>query len=112
MPTQPTMSSDAKLIGAALVKHQRSMKKQVLVTYKELCKKAGVPFNRHRIGHLLFEIAQWCARNDLPPIHALAINKQTGKPGLGFQGAPGSSFGNWESDVGKCLTAKYPSKVR
>jgi hypothetical protein len=112
MANTPTMSREAELIANELLRHQKQIKKQALVTYKELCKRAGVPFNRNTVGHFLFEIAGWCDKKGLPPINALAVNKQTGRPGHGFAGAPGSSDARWPQDIGRCLTSKYPSSVR
>jgi hypothetical protein len=112
MTKTSVMSHEAKLITNELLRHQRQVKKQALVTYKELCKRAGVSFNRMTVARFLFEVAEWCSKNDLPPINALAVNKQTGRPGRGFKGAPDCSDASWPQDVGRCLTFKYPSKVR
>ncbi|HZR64340.1 MAG TPA: hypothetical protein VFA85_04280 [Terriglobales bacterium] len=106
----PKMTPEAQLLAKELFKHQKKLRKDLLVTYKTLCEKAHVPFNRATIGGFLGEIAMWCRERSLPPINALAINKHDGKPGYNYTNAVGCSDDTWPSDIGKCLTSRYPSK--
>jgi len=83
----------------------------MLVGYEDLCRRAGVPFNRGKVGRYLCEIAEWCKKEGFPPINALAVVKKTKRPGRGYSKAPGCDK-TWPETLGKCLVfSKYPGKV-
>ncbi len=106
------MTPEARKLLLHLLEHQRKMQKEILISYKRLCQKAGVPFNRATIGHYLFEVADWCDKNGLPPINALVVQKASGKPGFNYTNAPGGKR-SWTQAVGESLTSKkFPSKIR
>lgn len=82
-----------------------------LITYKELCERAGVPNLTRHVGTILAEIAERCQKRGLPPINSLAVNAKTKKPGPGYRGAAGCSEENWKDEVGACLSRKYPPRI-
>lgn len=104
------MTREAQLLAEELLRHQEQMRKDILITYKSLCTRAGVPFNRATVGGFLCEIAAWCVDNKLPPINALVVRKGQREPGYNYENAPGGDA-PWPETVGKCLTSKYPSKI-
>jgi len=63
-----------------------------------------------KVGDFLNELAEWCQSCGLPPINALAVNGQTGYPGVGYFLAPGC--GNWDDEVAACIACKaYPARL-
>ena len=106
-----TLKPQVQKLLRELLKHQARMRKEVLINYKSLCERAGVPFNRATIGHFLYDVADWCERKGLPPINALVVQKASGNPGFNYSNAPGGRR-SWAETVGECLTSKkYPKKV-
>lgn len=106
----PTLSRESEMLLRELLKHQQKMRKEILIPYKILCEKAGVPFNRATIGDQLREVAEWCEKRGLPVINALVVQKSSGEPGPNYVNAPGGKR-PWNHEVGECLTHKrYPSK--
>lgn len=55
------------------------------MTYAELGSKIGVHYRAAQ--YLLGVIQVYCAKNKLPPLQALAVNRQTGLPGSGYYGS-------------------------
>jgi hypothetical protein len=88
----------------------KEMVKERTITYKNLCEQARVRFARNVPGPLLNEIAKWCEQHRVPPLHALAVTRHTGKPGYNYNGAPGGcSLAKWPEQVRKCIAyEKYP----
>jgi hypothetical protein len=105
------ISREAQLLAKELLKHQREVRETMLISYKNLCERPGVPFNRESVGHYLCEIAERCKETGLPPLNALAVNKQKKKPGMGYDRTPSCSQDQWAGDLGRCLTTKYPARM-
>jgi hypothetical protein len=83
-----------------------------LITYKEMCERAGVPFLTRSAGHFLQQVAEWCDVNGWPPINSLAVNQETRMPGGGYDEAPGCSLVDWEAEVKACIAfTEYPNVV-
>ncbi len=82
-----------------------------LAPYKKLCERAGIGGAERIVGPYLGELAEWCKRNDLPPLNSLAVNAQTRIPGVGYDGAPNCSYETWVEDVGRCLATQYPPQI-
>jgi hypothetical protein len=86
--------------------------KQSVISYGSLCERAGVPFLTHGVGRFLGEIAEWCEENDWPPLNSLAVNRATGMPGEGYDGAPGSDLLRWPEQIRQCIVFDgYPETV-
>ncbi len=63
-----------------------------------------------RVGHFPNELAAWCESRGLPPINSLAVNGQTGLPGVGYYIAAGC--GDWEKEIAECIACKkYPATL-
>lgn len=61
-------------------------------TYGELCAKLNL---HHRAaGWFLGVIQNYCDRNELPPLQALAVNKSTKLPGSGYTGSVNTKEGH------------------
>ncbi|MCZ2153397.1 MAG: hypothetical protein LC114_05780 [Bryobacterales bacterium] len=85
---------------------------QCVIFYGSLCERAGVPFLTHGVGRFLGEIAEWCEENGWPPLNSLAVNRATGMPGVGYDGAPGSDLLHWPEQVRKCIVFDgYPETI-
>jgi hypothetical protein len=83
-----------------------------LISYGELCKRAGLADVTSTVGQYLREIAQWCHDHGWPPLNSLAVNHQTRKPGLGYDNAPGCSVANWRVEAAACIGfAGYPEVI-
>ena len=95
--------------------HDRITDKTVgecVMFYGNLCEKAGVPFLTHGVGRFLGEIAEWCEKNGWPPLNSLAVNRATGIPGVGYDGAPGSDLLLWPEQVRRCIVfGGYPEAI-
>jgi hypothetical protein len=88
------------------------MVERSVIFYGNLCEKAGVPFLTHGVGRFLEEIAEWCEENGWPPLNSLAVNRATGMPGIGYDGAPGSDLLLWPEQVRQCMVfGGYPETV-
>ena len=83
-----------------------------LITYKALCERAKLPFLLRSLGPFLATIADWCRSNQWPPINSLAVRHDSHIPGYGYDGAPGCSLEDWETEVQACIDFRgYPEKV-
>jgi len=83
-----------------------------IITYGDLCERAGLPHLKPTVGKYLREIAEWCHDNGWPPLNALAVNHETRRPGRGYDGAPGCRRERWEEDVIACINfADYPDVI-
>jgi hypothetical protein len=113
------MSPEAEKLSHALLDHHRNSCRtpretnlntdSYLITYGDLCERAGLPHLKPTAGKYLREIAQWCHDNGWPPLNALAVNHDTRRPGRGYDGAPGCSLERWQDDVAACIGfAGYP----
>ena len=122
------MTPEASAIANELLKHHNRvcrafeglspeditdrMVEQSVMFYGSLCERAGVPYLTHGVGRLLGEIAEWCEASGWPPLNSLAVNRATGMPGLGYDGAPGSDLLHWPEQVRQCIAfAGYPETV-
>lgn len=84
------------------------------ITYGDLCEKSGVPIAPRGIGKYLYEVGVWCSRDHAwPPIHALAVNKETKVPGYNYDDSPGAGgIEDWSTVVRQCIAFKgYPVTV-
>jgi hypothetical protein len=80
------------------------------IGYLNLCTDAGVPDLYRSCGKFLLEIAQWCQRNGLAPLNALAINEQEEQPGGEYDLAPGCSLLTWPSEAAAVVVERrYPT---
>lgn len=81
-----------------------------VIPYGVLCDRAGMPFLTHVAGKFLGEIAEWCYKNEWPPLNALAVRKDTKMPGGGYDRATGCSLRKWTEEVRRCIAfGRYPS---
>ena len=118
------MTAEATAIANVLLNHHRQfcrtfngapenitdrMVEQSVIFYGNLCERAGVPFLTHGVGRFLGEIAEWCEESGWPPLNSLAVNRATGMPGGGYDGAPGSDLLHWPEQVRQCMVfGGYP----
>jgi hypothetical protein len=81
------------------------------ISYTELLRVVGAPKTLARsIGEYLEEVAAWCRDRNLPPVNALAVNGQFGRPGSGYYTAPGC--GDWDQEVRDCIACRrYPPSI-
>jgi hypothetical protein len=85
---------------------------QSVIYYGTLCDRAGMPFLTHGVGQFLGEIAEWCDENGWPPLNALAVNRETGMPGEGYDEASGCALLKWPEQVRKCIAFDgYPETL-
>ena len=83
-----------------------------LITYGVLCSQAGVPHLTQKPGLFLSEIADWCVKNEWPPINALAVNEQSRMPGDNYDVAPGCHLFDWPQEVDRCIAwRQYPATI-
>jgi len=83
-----------------------------LLSYGDLCERAGLAHLKPMVGKWLREIALWCHENGWPLLNALAVNYKTLRPGCGYGDAPGCSSDRWRDQVTACMRFKgYPGKV-
>jgi hypothetical protein len=78
-----------------------------LITYSELCNRAGrgVPAGS---GLFLGELHTWCCDHKLPKLNSLAVKKATRRPGFNYPG----EIDAWERDVRECISfTGYPAKI-
>src|SRR5690348_13660196 len=118
------MTEEAISLARTLLKHHRQvcmkygatpqsvtdrMIQESVISYGTLCESAGVPFLTHGVGRFLDEIGQWCEENRWPLLNSLAVNRQTGMPGEGYDGAHGGDLLLWPDQVRKCIAFQgYP----
>lgn len=122
------MTAEANTIANELLKHHRQvcrafegmkpkditdrMVGQSVIFYGNLCERAGVPFLTHGVGQFLGEVAERCEENGWPPLNSLAVNRATGMPGGGYDGAPGSDLLHWPEQVRQCMVfGGYPEAI-
>lgn len=80
-----------------------------VITYGDLCRRAGVPFLTQNPGLFLAEIADWCSARAYPPLNALAVNAETVVPGDNYDKAAGCSLASWPAEVQSCVAFRgYP----
>jgi hypothetical protein len=116
-----TLSPEAAAICQVLLDHHRSIVcaakrppfKECLITYGEMCDAAGLPHLTESINGCLWEIAEFCASNDWPPLNAIVVNARTREPGKGYEKAPGCSRDGWLDEAQQCLDyLHYPDLVK
>lgn len=116
------MSPEARKLAQALLdRHKEACRPQTeagtsvdscLVTYGDLCERAGLPHLKPNVGKFLREVAQWCHDKNWPPLNALAVNHETRRPGRGYDSAPGCNQERWQDEVTACITfAGYPNSI-
>ena len=116
------MSPEAQKLAQALLDHHRKVCRSrvaeltspdsCVITYSDLCERAGLAHLKATVGKYLREIAEWCQANGWPPLNALAVNHDTGRPGHGYDNAPGCSLERWEDEATACIRfAGYPHVV-
>jgi len=115
-----TLSPEAAAICQVLLKHQRAMValrrrppfQDCLLTYRDLCDEAGLPFLFEAVNGCLWEIAEFCAQNDWPPLNAMVVNSRTGEPHKSYDRAPGCSLKGWRDEAQRALAfLHYPDLV-
>ena len=112
------MTPMAKSLTEELLNHHRLVCSEdrsidsCVITYGDLCERAGVPQIVRSVGRYLQETAEWCDENGLPPINALAVNAESRMPGESYDLAPGCARLNWDTDVRKSINCQnYPLAV-
>jgi hypothetical protein len=116
------MSPVARAICQALLDHHRLVCRSeggsagsidsCLITYGDLCNRAGVPAVVRRVGHFLQEVAEWCDRSSYPPLNSLAVNQDSRMPGDNYDVAPGCSLLDWPAYARACIAfTDYPEKA-
>ena len=87
-----------------------TIRDECTIPYKVLCESVNAVEMTESVGDFLNELAEWCQANRLPPINSLAVNSQTGVPGVGYFLAPGC--GEWEAEVAACIECqRYPAAL-
>jgi len=115
------MKGFSRRLYEELVKHHRVVcanvpdgeinVKDYVIAYGVLCDRAGAPELVGVIQSFLQEIAVWCnsQRPPIPPINALAVNKDTRQPGDGYDNAPGCNIATWPAEAESCIRfERYP----
>ena len=69
------------------------------MTYEMLSEKFGWE-GQSAVRHVLGPIMYWCEMNGLPPLTSIVVNKNDGKPGLGFN-TRGKPLSELHADVYK-----------
>ena len=116
------MNDISEMLANALLKHHATVCvlhtprppviDRCLITYGELCIKAQVPGIEQGVGRYLQEVAEWCVGSGLPPINALAVNKDSRMPGDSYDAAPECNLITWEAEAINCIVfAGYPPTV-
>src|SRR5262245_58629288 len=113
-----SMSPEAQKLTQALLDHHRKvccLRNQAdsyLITYGDLCERAGLPHLKPTVGRYLREVAQWCHDNGWPPLNALAVNHDTQRPGRGYDRAPGCKRETWQDEVADSINfSGYPDFI-
>jgi hypothetical protein len=114
------MTEEARALARALLNHHRQVRASggssdpasCVITYGDLCERAGLSHLKPTVGRYLREIAKGCHDNGWPPLNALAVNHETRRPGRGYDGAPGCSRERWQDEVTACINfAGYPDSI-
>jgi len=88
------------------------MIQESVIFYGDLCETAGVSFLTHGVGRFLDEIGEWCEEHGWPLLNSLAVNRETGMPGFGYDGAHGGDLLLWPNQVRRCIAfRRYPETV-
>ena len=83
-----------------------------LISYSGLVQRAGVAVEARRLGGPLAEIGALCELKGWPPLAALVVRQDAGKPGVGYFRRPGSTkvdlvtnehLQGWEVDARSCI---------
>ncbi len=78
------------------------------ITYGELCALIGL---HHRAaGWFLGVIQRFCRQNSLPPLQAVAVNKQTRVPGSGYVATPRGGRA-YRKALGAVYGEKWPRRA-
>ena len=113
------MKPQAKALLEVLLRHHSQTctgslvppREACLITYGDLCERAGMQGQTRVVGPLLREIAEWCSTRGYPPINALVVNRETRIPGDNYDQAPGCHLLNWPQDVDACIAFRsYPRR--
>ena len=116
------MRAESRALGEALLQHHRAITtqkppgKRILITaytirYGVLCDRAKLPHLVRMVGGFLGEVAEWCAAEGYPPLHALAVGESQ-VPGQGYGNAGGFTAASWTSDVERCIRfTDYPKTM-
>jgi hypothetical protein len=96
---QVLLDHQRSILGAA----QRPPFQKCLVTYGDVCAAAGFPLLTESVSGCLWEIAEFCASNDWPPLNAIVVNARTHEPNKCYDRAPGCSLKDWRDDAQRCL---------
>jgi hypothetical protein len=116
-----SLSEEAAAICQVLINHQRAILRstnrppfdECLLSYGEVCEYAGLPLLIEPVSGCLWEIAEFCAENEWPPLNALVINARTGEPNKSYDKAPGCSLKAWRDEAQRCIEyAHYPDLVK
>jgi hypothetical protein len=95
------------ILGVLLQHHRRvrlgAIPGSGLLTIDRLCARAGMPEYTGSVAVSLVKVARWCADRGWPPLNALAVNKETGKPGAYYRLAAGCTVLGWRDEVAACL---------
>lgn len=87
----------------------RRFSDRALITYGQLCERAGHEDLTRASGTYLGEVAVWCAEHGYPPLNALVVSKDTRMPGDGYNTAHGCSLLEWPAQAEACMTfGGYP----
>ena len=115
------MSPVARAICQALLDHHRLVcppdgggkaPDSCLISYGDLCHRAGVSAVVRKVGHFLQEVAEWCDRSGYPPLNSLAVNQDSRMPGDNYDVAPGCSLLGWPAQAQACIDfTGYPEKA-
>jgi len=116
-----SLSEEASALCQVLLNHQRAIVsaanrprfQECLITYRDLCDEAGLPLLTESINGCLWEIAEFCASNDWPPLNSIVVLAKTHEPGKNYDKAPGCSLKGWRDEAQRCLDfAHYPDLVQ
>jgi hypothetical protein len=122
-----TLSPEAAAICQVLLNHQRALAaaekrppfNECLITYRDLCDEAGVPMLIEAINGCLWEIAEFCAQNEWPPLNSMVVLAKTHEPAKNYDKAPGCSLREWRDEAQRlrinttfCARVETPSDTR
>ena len=94
-------------------RHRAVIVDRCVITYGELCRRAGCPDIAHGVGPHLQEVAEWCSVNGWPPLNSLAVNQESRMPGDGYDGAPGCNLNAWPTEAEACIVFDgYPEEIQ
>jgi hypothetical protein len=109
-----SLSEEALAICQVLLDHQRALLgspkrppfQQCLLTYGDICEAARLPLLTQSVNRCLWEIAEFCADNEWPPLNALVVNARTREPDKSYAKAPGCNLKNWLDEAQRVIA--YP----